>query len=107
MQRLLIYLCCRQTSNLSMSAEKNEEEKVLKKKYREQSPRIVTICGITKGVATRIAKYIFDDKYVNILSNKEAMRYDLLVKSSVNEKTLSHFKNYWKDTFNVYKIENK
>lgn len=85
-----------------MVAEKSPDSE-LNKKYH--SHRINTIGGITRPIAVKISQYAFGDKLINVSRNGQDKKFDIFLKSGVNEKTLKHFKDFFKNEFSVYRGE--
>lgn len=78
-------------------------EETLNKKYK-RSNRLQQTLGIRKPVAKRFLLFIFGDNFIELVADKTKRKFQVFVKSKVNEKMYIKFREQWSDIFDVYKI---
>lgn len=87
-----------------MVPKEDNTQDTLNKKYKRMT-RLRFKDSITKTVATKIAKFFFEDKLISIVPNRDKRKFDVFISDTVNDKSYTKFKNYWDSTFILHKSE--
>lgn len=78
-------------------------ENGFKKKYKKD--RLEQKCGLSKKLAHRLLKTIFDDKLITIAPDTQKRKFIVFINKSVNAKMYGKIKKEWNDVFDMHLTE--